>query len=330
MGSRLSHLMTPTPNADVGDTPAWQYLSLWLDQLRLQNYANHTIKTYQTALIEFINFIDKDWRLRGNLFDCTKQDLMRFFGIRLEEDHIKLVSARLALSAISKFYQFLIKEQVVTHNPAAAYRLKTPSRKLPTIADESLIAQLLDQPMPDKPEKARLWVRDKAVFELLYSSGIRVSELVGLDLQDVDLATGVARIHGKGNKIRYVPIGSKAIAAIDHYLPHRTLWQEQNSSALFISERHGTRLSVRAVQMRLKVCAANAGIDLNLYPHLLRHCFASHILSSSGDLRAVQELLGHSNINTTQIYTHVDFGTLSHTYDRTHPRANLPKTTKRK
>ncbi len=159
------------------------------------------------------------------------------------------------------------------------------------------------------------------MFELLYSSGLRVGELVALDTTDIDLTDLRVRVMGKGNKTRIVPIGAKAAAAITRYLPHRNLWVEQQDSALFISEKLGTRLSTRAVQQRLKVAATRAGIAQNLYPHLLRHCFASHMLSGSGDLRAVQEMLGHSDISTTQIYTHVDFAKLTQVYDRAHPRA---------
>ena len=257
----------------------------------------------------------------ADVLACTRQDLTRFFGTRLEEDGISTSSAKLTLSAIKRFYQYLIDQGITSHNPTTGYRLKSAPRKLPPIADEALMQQLLDQPMPTEPAKARLWVRDKAMFELTYGSGLRVSELASLNIDDIDLDAQVLRVTGKGNKVRQVPIGSKARQALIDYLPHRDLWQEQCSPALFISERHGTRLSVRAIQLRLKICATNAGIDLNLHPHLLRHCFASHLLSASGDLRAVQEMLGHSNISTTQIYTHVDFGALTRVYDHAHPRA---------
>ncbi|MFB6348990.1 site-specific tyrosine recombinase/integron integrase [Moraxella sp. ZJ142] len=323
--SRLSALLAhldPSAKPTPPNSTAWAYVQAWLESLQLQNYSKRTISTYQTALIRFLNFVDADRQLGGDVAACTRQDLVRFFGTRLEEDGIKPISAKLALSAIKSFYQFLINKNLITHNPTVGYRLKSAPRKLPTVADESLIARLLDQPMPTDAAKARLWVRDKAMFELMYSSGLRVSELASLDIGDINLETGIVRVLGKGNKTRQTPVGSKAIAAIINYLPHRTLWQEQNSPALFISERHGTRLSTRAIQLRLKVCAATAGIDLNLYPHLLRHCFASHLLSASGDLRAVQEMLGHQNISTTQIYTHVDFGALTRVYDQAHPRAS--------
>lgn len=331
---RLAKILTqlnqsPKPSTDdlsvspSGSSVAWGYLSDWLDELTRQNYSARTIDTYQLALVQFLNFVDQDKKLHGDIFGCTRQDLTWFFGTRLEEDAIKPISAKLALTAVRRFYQYLIERQLTTIDPTTGYRLKSAPRKLPTVADEDLMRQLLDQPMPEESNKARLWVRDKAMFELMYSSGLRVSELVDLDVGDVDLHERVVRVIGKGNKARQVPVGQRACQAIIDYLPHRDLWQEHNSPALFISERHGTRLSVRAVQLRLKVCATMAGIDLNLHPHLLRHCFASHLLSASGDLRAIQDMLGHQNISTTQIYTQVDFGALSRVYDNAHPRASI-------
>lgn len=318
--NRLAHLIAGSPKP-TPDSAAWGYLAGWCEALYLQNYSAKTIATYQQAIGQFIEFIEADHRMGADVLACTRQDLTRFFGTRLEEDGISTSSAKLTLSAIKRFYQHLIDQGITSHNPTTGYRLKSAPRKLPTIADEALMQQLLDQPMPTEPAKARLWVRDKAMFELIYGSGLRVSELASLNIDDIDLDAQVLRVTGKGNKVRQVPIGSKARQALIDYLPHRDLWQEQYSPALFISERHGTRLSVRAIQLRLKICATNAGIDLNLHPHLLRHCFASHLLSASGDLRAVQEMLGHSNISTTQIYTHVDFGALTRVYDHAHPRA---------
>lgn len=324
--SRLAHLLgDATSPKRATDSPAWGYLTAWCQSLSLQNYASKTIETYQLAIRQFIEFVDADHHLDGDITACRRQDLARFFGTRLEEDGISSASAKLILSAIKRFYHYLIDQGIAAHDPTTGYRLKSAPRKLPSIADETLMQKLLDQPMPSEPAKARLWIRDKAMFELAYSSGLRVSELASLDIDDIDLDAQVLRVTGKGNKTRQVPIGSQACQALKSYLPHRDLWQEQYSPALFISERHGTRLGVRAIQLRLKACAASADIDQNLHPHLLRHCFASHLLSASGDLRAVQEMLGHSNISTTQIYTHVDFGALTRVYDHAHPCAQRRK-----
>lgn len=324
---RLSNLLAKIHPSVANDSQPqtelpkhWSDAQSWLDELCLQNYSHNTISAYAATLMRLMLFTEKDVRLQGDYLALDKKDLTRFIGIRLEKDNIKAVSAKQELSAIRKFYAHLIKSGRATHNPTSGYRLKAEPRPLPKIADVDMMAQLLDQPMPQDATKARLWIRDRAMFELMYSSGLRLSELVGLNIDDIDLSSGMARVLGKGNKMRVVPIGKKAISAINIYLPHRELWQE-DTKALFISERYGTRLSTRAVQLRLNACATNAGIAQNLHPHLLRHCFASHMLSSSGDLRAIQEMLGHADISTTQIYTQVDFNALTRVYDKAHPRA---------
>lgn len=290
----------------------------WLHTLSVRNHSEHTLTAYFAGLNQLALF------LRGKRLTwtrCDKRQLAQHIGQRLDEDKLALSSVQQELSAIRHFYGWLIEESLARINPATGYQLKRSPRPLPSIADVDLLTQLLDQAMPDTPEQARLWLRDKAMFELLYSSGLRVGELVALDMGDVDLSDLRVRVTGKGNKTRLVPFGAKAAEAIGRYLPHRHLWVEQMDSALFISEKLGTRLSTRAVQQRLKIAATRAGIAQNMYPHLLRHCFASHMLSGSGDLRAVQEMLGHSDISATQIYTHVDFAKLTQVYDRAHPRA---------
>lgn len=298
----------------------WPIVQRWLDQLSIQNYSSNTITAYASTLMRLMAFIAEDVRLQGDHLLFDQKDLSRFLALRLQTDNIKAISAKQDLSAIRQFYAHLMAIGEMTHNPTTGYRLKTEPRPLPKIGDVDMMAQLLDQPMPKDDTKARLWIRDRAMFELMYGSGLRLSELTNLNVHHVDLMAGVVQVLGKGNKMRIIPVGKKAIAAINAYLPHREIWQK-NTDALFISERHGTRLSPRAIQLRLKACAVNAGIPQHLHPHLLRHCFASHLLSSSGDLRAVQEMLGHADISTTQIYTQVDFGTLTKVYDKAHPRA---------
>lgn len=324
---RLQNLLkTLAPIEDITPPQSknWAIVQSWLDELSLQNYAHNTIEAYTASLERLMAFIDGDARLQGDYLAFDKKDLARFLSLRLEKDNIKTVSAKQELSAIRKFYAYLIKTNQLSHNPTSGYRLKSVPRPLPQVGDVDMMMQLLDQRMPDDANKARLWIRDRAMFELMYSSGLRLSELAGLDIDDIDLSNGVVRVLGKGSKTRVVPVGKKAIEAINIYLPHRTLWQE-GTDALFISERHGTRLSPRAIQLRLKVCATNAGISQHLHPHLLRHCFASHMLSASGDLRAVQDMLGHTDISTTQIYTQVDFDALTRVYDNAHPRATRVK-----
>lgn len=319
-------------------------IECWLSSLTGQNYSPHTLSAYRASMHRFGEFLGRygvDWQ------DCRPKDLEWYVVTRLEQDRVQTVSVKRDISAIKRFYQFAIKEQERTTdskvsicNPTIGYRLKSAPKPLPVVLDVDLMTQLLEQASPDDPEQADLWVRDKAMFELMYSSGLRLAELASLDVADVDLTAKSVRVLGKGKKMRVVPVGTKAIQAINAYLPYRTLWQAKKVAkiakpdditptstvkALFISERHGKRLSERAIQLRLSLCATRAGIAQSLHPHLLRHSFASHLLSSSGDLRAVQELLGHSNLSTTQIYTHVDFGSLTKVYDKTHPRATAKK-----
>lgn len=298
----------------------------WLAELAVRQMSEHTIDAYYAGLFQLASFLEAG---KLSWTRCDKRQLAKFIGQRLDVDTLAISSVQQELSAIRHFYSWMIDQGLARINPTTGYQLKRAPRPLPSIADGDLIAQLLEQPMPDTPEQARLWIRDKAMFELLYSSGLRVGELVGLNVADLRIdeqgERGEVRVTGKGNKTRLVPVGKQALKAITTYLPHRYLWEEQGDTALFISEKLGTRLSTRAVQQRLKVAAQRAGIAQNMYPHLLRHCFASHLLSGSGDLRAVQEMLGHSDISTTQIYTHVDFAKLTQVYDKAHPRASHNK-----
>lgn len=298
----------------------------WLAELSVRQMSEHTIEAYYAGLFQLASFLEA-----GKLTwtRCDKRQLAKYIGQRLDVDALAISSVQQELSAIRHFYSWLIDQGQARINPTTGYQLKRAPRPLPSIADGDLLTQLLEQPMPDTPEQARLWIRDKAMFELLYSSGLRVGELVSLNVSDLRIhesgERGEIRVTGKGNKTRLVPVGKQALKAITTYLPHRYLWEEQGDTALFISEKLGTRLTTRAVQQRLKTAANRAGIAQNMYPHLLRHCFASHMLSGSGDLRAVQEMLGHSDISTTQIYTHVDFAKLTQVYDKAHPRASHKK-----
>lgn len=318
--TKKSVKITQDQTSDLAGQADLTIVQDWLKFLSAQHYSQHTLKAYYRTLSRLAIFLSQ-YHLTWAQFD--KDSLAKFVAMRIEEEQISINSMQLALSVIRKFYIWLIDNDLAKINPAVGYRLKRNSRVLPKIADIDLITQLLDQSAPEDEENKRLWIRDKAMFELLYGSGLRVAELVALNLEDIDLDSKIMRVLGKGKKVRILPMGEKAKKAIMDYLPHRYLWQEQADNALFISERLGTRLSIRSVQKRLKVNAKRAGIDQNLYPHLLRHCFASHLLSESGNLRAVQELLGHQNIGTTQIYTQVDFAYLTQVYDKAHPRAMI-------
>lgn len=294
-------------------------LDQWLDGLAIQQRSAHTLKAYRRDVGQLLAFLQRDGQDDWSSLDRTL--IGQYAGQRIEQDGLAPSSLQRELSAVRQFGDWLVAQGLLTANPTQQFKIKRPTRPLPAMMDAEVLNQLLDQPAPTDPMDARLWVRDRAMLELLYSSGLRLSELAGLSLTDIDLSRGLVTVLGKGNKTRILPIGRKALAALADWLPHRELWIEGVESALFISEQRGTRLSGRTIERRVTAQALRAGIDQHLHPHLLRHCFASHVLAGSGDLRAVQELLGHASISTTQIYTHLDFGRLTQVYDQAHPRA---------
>ena len=224
-------------------------------------------------------------------------------------------SVQRELSALRTFFRYLLREGLASGNPGQGVRPPKTPRKLPATLDPDQLGQLLDT-----PAQTPLGLRDAAIVELFYSSGLRLAELVGLDLGDVDLGDAMVEVTGKGAKTRRVPVGRLALEALRRWLVVRSGLAAADERALFVSERGG-RLHPRTVQARLRRLALERGAARNVHPHLLRHSFASHLLESSGDLRAVQELLGHANISTTQIYTHLDFQHLAQAYDQAHPRA---------
>lgn len=215
------------------------------------------------------------------------------------------------LSAWRGFYQYLIRRQSYRHNPCAGLRPPKSPRALPRALSPDQLVQLLGVRTDNTLDS-----RDQAIFELFYSSGLRLSELAGLTLKQLDLITQEVTVTGKGNKTRIVPVGSRAVAALNTWLGQRP-----GASDFIFPGRGGGHLTPRAIELRVKRRAASAGLDVNVHPHVLRHSFASHVLQSSGDLRAVQEMLGHASISTTQIYTRLDFQHLAKAYDAAHPRA---------
>lgn len=222
--------------------------------------------------------------------------------------------ARLA-SSLRSFYQWQMREGLAAVNPAVDVRAPKRAARLPETIDVDDLAALLDVAPDDTLE-----IRDHALLELFYSAGVRLAEAVGLDVGDLDLANGQARVLGKGSRQRTVPIGSRAVVSLQRWLAERPLLAGADETALFVSQR-GTRLSRASVAARMSRWAQHHGLPVHLHPHKLRHSFATHMLESSADLRAVQELLGHANITTTQIYTHLDFAHLAKVYDAAHPRA---------
>jgi integrase/recombinase XerC len=220
-----------------------------------------------------------------------------------------------ALSSLRSLFNYLLREGEVAANPALGIRAPKVRRKLPSTLDADQISQLLEIRADDP-----VAIRDLAIMELFYSSGLRLAELVSLNLGEIDPHEGMLEVTGKGNKARQVPVGGKAREALERWLAVRPQLADSHEQALFVGVR-GKRISRSTIQKQLRYWSLEQGTPCGVHPHLLRHCFASHLLESSGDLRAVQELLGHANISTTQIYTHLDFQHLAEVYDKTHPRA---------
>ena len=219
------------------------------------------------------------------------------------------------LSASRTFFRYLMREKKVEKNPITSVSAPKGKKRLPGNLDTDRMARLLAI-----PGDGAIIDRDRAILELLYSSGLRLAELVDLDIGDVDMNDATVHVTGKGNKDRVVPVGRQALKALRQWSITRSDLADADEKAMFVSNR-GTRISSRSVQARVKHWAKKQGIDANVYPHLFRHSFATHVLESSHDLRGVQELLGHANISTTQVYTHLDFQHLAQIYDQTHPRA---------
>lgn len=275
-----------------------------------------TISSYQRDLSQAEQFCRQQSIDHWSQLDVHK---LRLYVASRHRQGLSGRSIQRELSALRSFYNYLLQEHLVSLNPAQGISAPKAARKLPKTLDADQISKLLTQ----QPEEA-LEIRDHAMMELFYSSGLRLSELVGLNLQDMDLADGITTVTGKGNKTRIVPVGKFAHKAIELWLVQRKLIVADGVRALFIS-RNGIRISHRSVQARLQRYAIKSGLPEHLHPHKLRHSFASHILESSQDLRAVQELLGHADISTTQIYTHLDFQHLARVYDQAHPRAKKRK-----
>ncbi len=280
----------------------------------------HTASAYQRDLAAFVRFCEssaiRDWR-------ALDGQHVRTFAAREHASGLSPRSVQRMLSAVRSYFEYLIREGVLTHNPAADIRAPKVRRSLPHSLDVDQIAQLLAIPASDP-----LAVRDRAIMELLYSSGLRLAELIAVNLGDIDLRDHTVRVTGKGSKTRIVPIGRLAREAITAWQRERAAMAAFDESALFVSQRR-RRLTARAVQSRVAFWARRQGLPMAVHPHLFRHSFATHLLESSRDLRAVQELLGHADVGTTQIYTHLDFQHLARIYDETHPRARHSQTRKK-
>ena len=250
----------------------------------------------------------------------TRLDALQTHHIRrfVSQGHARGLDGRsLArmLSAWRGFYRYLARDHGYTHNPCVGLRAPKSKKILPQALSPDEAGRLMEIPGDDT-----LAMRDKAIFELFYSSGLRLSELTGLAPADINFGDATVRVTGKGSKTRVIPVGGPALRAVQAWLAARAPLVKAGGDALFVN-RSGTRLTPRGVQYRVKRWALQLGLNSNVHPHVLRHSFASHVLQSSGDLRAVQEMLGHASISTTQVYTHLDFQYLAKVYDAAHPRA---------
>ena len=277
----------------------------------------NTIDNYGRDLRALLQFCEQQGLADWGALDSHR---VRLFASRSHAGGLAPRSVQRRLSAVRSFCNFLIRERALVSNPANDIRAPKVGRHLPETLDADQIQRLIEIPT-DTP----LAKRDRAIMELFYSSGLRLTELTSLDVAQLDLGDGTVRVLGKGGKTRIVPVGRHARTALRNWLGERAALAKPDVAAVFIGQG-GRRLSQRAVQLRISHWARRQGLQVDAYPHLFRHSFATHLLESSQDLRGVQELLGHANISTTQIYTHLDFQHLARIYERSHPRAKRRKT----
>ena len=310
-----------------------KHIERFLLTLRAENKSVHTLDNYQRDLISFVMFYfqqmnNQAWSMQDLMADPQVLDwrgvdvgMVKSYVMSQVQSGLGARSLARHLSALRSFFQFLISEGIVSANPAKLVKAPKQPQPLPKSLDIDQTNQLLEQPI-------ETWqaIRNQAIFELLYSAGLRVSELVGLDLSPgLDgLDSGQIQVLGKGKKMRLALAGAKAQQAMQAWLKVRLQKAKPEETAVFVNQR-GSRLSVRSIQQQLDQRAIAAGIVSKMSPHRLRHACATHVLESSGDLRAVQELLGHANLSTTQIYTKLDMQHLAQVYDQTHPRARKNK-----
>ena len=316
-------------------TPA---ATAWIERFRRYLAAErrcspHTLAAYTRDLQTLVSYCDRTGLESWSAVDSGH---LRSFAARLHAGGLGPRSIQRRLSAVRTFYEFLQREAHalrkeadgderhevarIRSNPGQDVRAPKAARRLPQTLDADQMARLLEIPAGEP-----FATRDRAIMELLYSSGLRLAEIVGLDLGHLDLPDRTVHVLGKGSKARVVPVGRVALRAIEQWLSERAALARPGESALFVG-RLGRRLGRRAVELRVAYWARRQGVAAHVYPHLFRHSFASHLLESGAELRGVQELLGHADIATTQIYTHLDFQHLARIYDATHPRARRAKT----
>jgi integrase/recombinase XerC len=307
----------------------------FLDYLKLEkHFSDYTVKSYGADLIQFGQFMAGEIghanstasatpltpeQVDERQLKCEPLTIREFLAYLYAQNYTKSTTAR-KLATLRSFFKFLIRRGLLSVNPLSTIRTPKQEKRLPKCLDLEQVQKLLDAP----DDNDLLGARDKAMLEVLYSSGIRVSELVELEISDLDLQEGILRVRGKGRKDRLTPIGSQAIKALQRYFELRNAdnkTQTQNTQRVFLN-KHGEPLSTRSVRRKLDKYLVEAGLDPGISPHTLRHSFATHLLNNGADLRSVQELLGHQSLSTTQIYTHLTTNRVKQVYDDAHPRAN--------
>ena len=317
------------------DKPFSPLVRQFLEYLRLEkHFSDYTVKSYGADLIQFGQYLNGEiGRMSGVApagvpanpqpldelqLKCDATTIREFLAYLYGQNYTKSTTAR-KLATLRSFYKFLIRRSAISVNPLSTIRTPKQEKRLPKCLDLEQVQKLLDAP----GDADLLSARDKAMLEVLYSSGIRVSELVDLTVADMDLNEGVLRVRGKGRKDRLTPIGSQAINALKRYFDMRasdSKCQGSHAHRVFLN-KHGQPLSTRSVRRKLDKYLASAGLDPGISPHTLRHSFATHLLNNGADLRSVQELLGHQSLSTTQIYTHLTTNRIKEVYDSAHPRA---------
>ena len=308
----------------------------FLEYLKLErHFSDYTVKSYGADLVQFGQYLAGEIgrpigapeaakltpeQVDAKALRCEPLTIREFLAYLYGQNYTKSTTAR-KLATLRSFYKFLIRRGAVAASPLTSIRTPKQEKRLPKCLDLDQVQKLLDAP----GDADVLSARDKAMLEVLYSSGIRVSELVELEMADLDLQEGVLRVKGKGRKDRLTPIGSQAIKAIQRYFEIRNTdprCQQSRDAVRVFLNKHGESLSTRSVRRKLDKYLVSAGLDPGISPHTLRHSFATHLLNNGADLRSVQELLGHQSLSTTQIYTHLTTARMKEAYNAAHPRAD--------
>ncbi len=280
-----------------------------------KNVSSHTLRSYSSDLNDFLNFLEKE-RIPLKVRYIDHLTIRRFLA-SLQRRGLSHTTTARKLATLRSFFRFLCREEYLEVNPTLGTRTPKLAKRLPKFLALSEVFTLLESP----DEKSILGARDRAILELLYATGMRVSELVGLECADVDLLGGVAKVWGKGGKERLAPFGTEAARALHNYLKRReALHPGEGERGLFLN-KSGSRISTRSIRRLLDKYIKKASLSQRISPHTLRHSFATHLLDAGADLRSVQELLGHASLSTTQVYTHLTTERLKKVYDKAHPRA---------